>query len=221
MAEPRVFFVHLRRPGHKNDQRDDPFYEFGSFGCTGCHSWNLLHRRNAGDLDGARLGFVQGGADGSRLVFLTPAVNVKKWVDHCEVKWTPAEMPFKYTEAPVLVSNDGTTDFPLVMKLILTSRRTTSTGKRISLERRFASKVRSLTRELDTNLAKEIIAIYTRRRKDVTSIASAYHEALPFTKKIDANRRVTYRELVDELSAVRRRCVSRGRRSDQGKRTCH
>ena len=39
MAMPNVFFVHLRRPNRSDpdEQRDDPFYEFGSFGCTGCH----------------------------------------------------------------------------------------------------------------------------------------------------------------------------------------
>ena len=40
MEQPPVFIVHLRRP-KKNDpeeMRSDPFWEFGSFGCTGCHS---------------------------------------------------------------------------------------------------------------------------------------------------------------------------------------
>jgi hypothetical protein len=61
MAVPRVFFVHLRRPG-SNDPRTDPLYECGSFGCTRCHSRNLLNPRHARELEGSRLAFVQGGA---------------------------------------------------------------------------------------------------------------------------------------------------------------
>ena len=99
MAMPNVFFVHLRRPNRSDpdEQRDDPFYEFGSFGCTGCHGTNLLHPRRAEKLNSVRLAFVQGGDLGSRLVLVTPAITeVKKWKNHCEAKWTPALMPFKY-----------------------------------------------------------------------------------------------------------------------------
>ena len=106
MAEPTVFFVQLRRPG-RNDVRTDPLYEFGSFGCTKCHSKNLLHPDNFKKLEGARLAFIQGGHLGSRLVLLTPPISVKKWKDNCEARWKPAAMPFKYAEAPVLASNDG------------------------------------------------------------------------------------------------------------------
>ena len=56
MAKPDIFFVHLRRPKNSGDQRADPFYEFGSFGCTGCHSWNLLHPRNAHEAGGREAG---------------------------------------------------------------------------------------------------------------------------------------------------------------------
>jgi hypothetical protein len=76
MAAPKVFFVHLRRPG-SDDPRTDPLYEFGSFGCTKCHCSNLFHPRHAEDLKGSRLAFVQGGDDGSRLVFLTPPITVR------------------------------------------------------------------------------------------------------------------------------------------------
>src|SRR6516162_4697512 len=113
MAEVKVFLIHLRRPGPK-DFRTDPMYEFGSFGCTKCHSTNLFHPRHAEDLEGARLAFVQGGHLGSRLVFLTPPVKVRKWTDCCEAKWQPAEMPFKYTGAPILACNDEASDFPLI-----------------------------------------------------------------------------------------------------------
>ena len=117
MAEIKVFFVHLRRPKNSKDQRADPFYEFGSFGCTTCHSTNLLHPRNAANLDGARLAFVQGGRSGSSLVFLTPPVTVKVWKNNCEVRWVPPMMPFKYAAAPILVRNNGRSHFKLVNKL--------------------------------------------------------------------------------------------------------
>lgn len=118
MTEPNVFFVHLRRPKrasqNPNERRSDPFYEFGSFGCTKCHSHNLFHPRHASKLEGSRLAFVQGGKLGSRLVYLTPPIKVKVWKTNCEAIWTPATMPFKYSKAPVLAYNDGDSDFPLV-----------------------------------------------------------------------------------------------------------
>src|SRR6516162_6921379 len=113
MAEVKVFLIHLRRPALK-DVRTDPMYEFGSFGCTKCHSTNLFHPRHAEDLHGARLAFVQGGHLGSRLVFLTPPIKVRKWSGYCEARWKPVEMPFKYAEAPILASNEMASDFPLI-----------------------------------------------------------------------------------------------------------
>ena len=43
MPGKKVILVHLRRPRSRSDKRDDPFWEFGSFGITGCHARNLLH----------------------------------------------------------------------------------------------------------------------------------------------------------------------------------
>ena len=140
MVEPKVFFVHLRRPRSArvdpNEQRDDPFYEFGSFGCTGCHSKNLFHSRHADELEGARLAFVQGGRMGFRLVFSRHPSRFGKWDNRCEAKWTPRKMPFKYTEAPILAWNDGPGDFPLVEKFARATNRTT-------LEAGLSSRLRS------------------------------------------------------------------------------
>src|ERR1035438_6995686 len=69
LAEQNVFIVHLRRPKSKCDPRSDPFWEFGSFGMTGCHASNLMNPRNAQNLECARLAFVQGGPKGMRLVY--------------------------------------------------------------------------------------------------------------------------------------------------------
>lgn len=195
MAAPKVFFVHLRRPG-PDDPRADPFYEFGSFGCTKCHSANLFHPRHADDLKGARLAFVQGGDDGSRLVFLTPPIAVKVWAENCEACWTPAEMPFKYSKAPVLVANDGTSDFPLVKQFARASGCP-------SLESGLSSRLRSRSSSIQPDLAKQVVTVYKRHRREKGSsaIASNYSEALPFITKVDGNRQATYRRLIRELHA--------------------
>ena len=190
-----MFFVHLRRPG-PNDPRTDPLYEFGSFGCTKCHCTNLFHPRHAEDLEGSRLAFVQGGDDGSRLVFLTPPITVKVWADNCEARWTPREMPFKYSEAPVLVANDGSSDFPLVEQFA----RATDCP---SLESGLSSRLRSRSTPLPADLAKQVVSVYERLRKEngPVAIASSYSEALPYVTKIDGKRQATHRRLIGELRA--------------------
>src|SRR5688572_10173625 len=112
MAEPKVYFVELRRPDsarkNANERRDDPFYELSSFVCTRCHGTNLFNPKKIDRLNGARLAFVQGGKLGSRLVYLTPPVTIRQWADRCEACWKAGageRMPFKYTHAPVLARN--------------------------------------------------------------------------------------------------------------------
>lgn len=192
MTEPKIFFVHLRRPG-SNDIRSDPFYEFGSFGCTKCHSRNLFHPRHAEKLEGSRLAFVQGGYGGFRLVFLTPPITVKKWTANCEARWTPAEMPFKYTEAPILAYNNGKSDFPLVEEFARDTKRTT-------LEGGLSSRLRSRSTPLPTDMAKQVVSVYEWHRKEKPhSIASAYYEALPYVTKIDRDRYYTYQRSIRKL----------------------
>lgn len=193
MAAPKVFFVVLRQPD-SNDLRPDPFYEFGSFGCTKCHSKNLLHLRKARALNGSKLAFVQGGHGGFRLVLLSSPVKVIEWQSNCEVRWTPPTMPFKYGEAPVLIANDGSSDFPLVKAFIRDTNRPTSVS-------RFASRFRSRTRPLQLDLAEEVTSIYAdyRRMKSCSAIAKYYYEALPYSTRIDNYRLVTYRGLISEL----------------------
>lgn len=45
MGDPQVVFVMLRQPRRDNpgEMRTDPLWEFGSFGCTRCHSRNLMN----------------------------------------------------------------------------------------------------------------------------------------------------------------------------------
>lgn len=200
MAAPKVFFVHLRRPG-RNDERTDPMYEFGSFGCTKCHSNNLLHPDNFEKLAGARLAFIQGGHLGSRLVLLTPPIRVKVWKKNCEARWKPADMPFKYAEAPVLACNDGSSDFPLIKQLARKTHRPTVEGGLSSL-------FRSRSRPLSEEMAKQVVSIYNRLRKvkPHSAIASKYYDAmpLPYVRKVDPNRKETYRDEIRKLRAETR-----------------
>jgi hypothetical protein len=196
MGEPRVYFVYLRRPKFdRNERRDDPFYEFGSFGCTGCHSSNLLHLDHAKDLEGARLAFVQGGPRGARLVLLTPPVAVRRWSGHCELRWQPPQMPFKYQDAPILACNDGPSDFRLVARF---ARR----ANRATIEAGLASLLRSRATPLLPKMADQVIRVYERLRSSAapSTIASKYHESLPYLPpRIDGNRKATYRDLLRDL----------------------
>ena len=192
MAEPKVYLVHLRRPAsaskNPDEKRADPFYEFGSFGCTTCHSKNLLHPNHATELEGARLAFVQGGNRGSRLVYLTPPIRVKKWANNCEVKWTPAEMPFKYEEAPILVSNNGQSDFPAIKQFALPTD-----GSKI--EGHFSSMIRSRATPLEPKVAQEVVKVFEEKYAEAkearaSAIAITYDKALPWRPpKVDGSRK--------------------------------
>jgi hypothetical protein len=192
MAPPKVIIVHLRRPysasERPDERRDDPFYEFGSFGCTGCHSNKLLSPNNAKELEGARLAFLQGGQDGSRLVYLTPPITVKVWHGQCEARWTLAEMPFKYTRAPILAHNNKPGDFPLMVQLARGANRTT-------IEAALSSLFRSRKSPLDAKTAHEVIQVYESIRSvaSASEIASTYDEALPTPPPhTDRKRKATY-----------------------------
>jgi hypothetical protein len=133
-----VLIVMLRRPvlTRPNEMRSDPFWEFGSFGCTGCHRRNLLSPRRAAELEGKRLAFAQGGPNGIRLVHLTPSISVVHHSIGCELRWRPHEMPLKYSAAPTIIDNREVTDTPAIFREIGGVRRSTPVAK-------FASKFRS------------------------------------------------------------------------------
>lgn len=199
MATANVFLVHLRRPKSAtedpNERRDDPFYEFGSFGCTKCHSKNLFHPRRASSLQGARLAFAQGGPQGFRLICLSPPISVQVWADNCEARWAPAEMPFKYRQAPVLAHNFGPSDFPLIEQFAREASRDTIEGG-------FSSRFRSRSELLSQTLASEVIEVYQRMRRiaPASAIATTYDEALPWAPPtIDGNRRTTYQRRIRDL----------------------
>jgi len=140
----KVFVVHLRRPKRSdpNESRSDPFFEFGSFGCTGCHGHNLMNPKHAEELRGARLAFAQGGHRGFRLVYLTPRIRIVEWGDRLEARWKPGEMPFVYEKAPVLVANGRvTSDFPLIEEHV-------NHTARLSIVGGFSSRFRARTKPL-------------------------------------------------------------------------
>src|SRR6185312_13769949 len=54
MDDPKVIIVMLRQPrlDSPNEMRTDPLWEFGSFGCTGCHRKNLMNPNKLTELNG-------------------------------------------------------------------------------------------------------------------------------------------------------------------------
>lgn len=203
-SEVKVFVVMLRQPRRAdfNEMRTDPFWEFGSFGLTGCHQRNLLHPKRASELKGARLAFVQGGDAASRLVFLTPPVKKAiPYVDRTEVCWDAAT-PFRYQTAPTIVAADGGTDMPAFKAMIEGVRRNGWMGK-------FASKFRTQCNQLPPEVAAEVIAVYERRRKSAIdgaipqAMARIYTDALPYPPpKIDHQRAQTYERLLKKVQAL-------------------
>jgi hypothetical protein len=90
-----VVLVMLRQPrlDDLNEMRTDPLWEFGSFGCTGCHRRNLMNLKRLSELNGMRLGFVQNGDLGVKLVHVTPPVKMLNHGAFGEARWTPPDMP--------------------------------------------------------------------------------------------------------------------------------
>ena len=198
---PEVILILLRQPiqSKPNESRDDPFWEFGSFGCTGCHENNVMNSGRVEELTGVRVAFVQGGEHGSRLVFLTPPVSVHRHARCSELRWTPAEMPFRYACAPVLIDNSGHSDFPEFARGLRSGRRTSLVGQ-------LASNFRSRRRPLAPQDAAEIIEVYHQRRQDASTleIAMTYEQALPASPPhCDRDREGTYRKLLRRAEANR------------------
>lgn len=221
MLPPSVFLVHLRRPYRSKDSLDprtDPLYEFGSFGCTGCHGRNLLHPKNQAKVEDSRLAFAQGGDDGFRLVFLTSSVRVLKWGKVHEARWDSNKMPFKYDAAPLLVSNLLESDFPLLFRFVSDTQRSTVEGG-------FSSRFRSSVTCLTDAIAEELVENYERMRADcaTSDIAKEYWQALPYTNGVQslADRRTIYRGFTagHSTSCLKKRTI-RKRMKQERRRRC-
>jgi hypothetical protein len=192
MDEARVVLVMLRRPrlADPNEMRTDPLWEFGSFGCTGCHRTNLMNPRKLSDLNEARLAFAQNGPHGIKLVHVTPPVRMLHHGSFGEAKWSPAEMPLSYDSAPTLVTNQGFSDIPNLLDMISGVRRGSPVAQ-------FASKFRSRRLPLPASIGERIIAMYDRVRSRGGSVAHSYVDALPWSPpRIDNDREATYRRLL-------------------------
>lgn len=202
-----VIFALLRQPRihDPNEQRNDPFWEFGSFGLTGCHSRNLLNPRRAHELEGKRIAFAQGGPGGFRLVHLTPPITIRHHASVCELLW-PAAMPLTYSAAPTLIDNAGRTDFPALLDEIQGVDRRTFVAQ-------FASKFRSRRSPVPQVLAEEIVAGFDAALGAGAQRARQYVDCLPFLPpKVDMRRRETYQAFVSfarggaEPAPRKRRC---------------
>jgi hypothetical protein len=193
---PKVIIVLLRRPKPKlkdpNETRADPFWEFGSFGCTGCHGRNIMNPKKIHSLKGARFAFAQGGNEGFKLVHLSPPINkIVSCKNSTEAKWSPKKMPFKYCQAPLLINNDGDSDFPLLIKFIKHTDRSTWVSK-------FSSRFRSRSKPVEIELANEIIKKFEKvtDSSKPNSFAKNYTDALPNNPpKNDHKRKQTYNSL--------------------------
>lgn len=201
MNDAPIVIVVLRQPDTKDpdESRDDPFWEFGSFGCTGCHGHNLMSLGKLVELRGHRLAFVQGGRGEIKLVYLTPRVDIRYHYHRGEVVWQPTEMPFAFKSAPVLINNDGQSDVPSVLDLLIDVNRSTPCAK-------FASKFRSRRTPLPTHIAQELTIVYNQFANSKAQRARLYVEALPYEPpKIDRDRRTTYNKHVSFANSTHNR----------------
>lgn len=199
MVSSPVIIVCLRRPQRSdpNETRADPFWEFGSFGCTKCHSGNLMNPKRLDELVGARLAFAQGGPSGFRLVHLTPPVVVSKRKFCNQLLWSPQEMPYRYDCAPCLIDNGGRTRFPALRRFLRGVNRSTWEG-------RLSSKFRSNRSPLPPRVGAQICERFDadRRASSRREISTRYDQAVPWPPPtVDTNRRATYLRLSDQSSA--------------------
>ena len=197
MTNPKVIIVVLRRPNHADprEMRTDPLWEFGSFGCTGCHKRNLMNPLNIDVLIGARLAFAQGGQSGFKLVLLTSLIEPMMHADFVEAKWATGNMPFLYSQAPTLIKNDGESDFPLLRQFIAPANCPSWVAK-------FFCKFRARKMPLDMVIAEEIIQVYDQKvaSSHPDLFASTYVDALPYPPPlVDSNRQQTYHRLLGLL----------------------
>lgn len=199
IKHPSVIVVCLRQPlRDASERRDDPFWEVGSFGCTGCHSKNLMNTKRASELIGQRLAFVQGGPLGFRLICVTGEIEAINYLgDIIEVRWR-SEMPLAYARAPVVVDNQGRSDLPLLKKETDLVRRSTPMAK-------FASAFRTRRVPVAGEIGLAIVKTYATFRRKQENIASTYADAMPWPPPlIEADRLKRYRTL-------RRRRTSQGK----------
>jgi hypothetical protein len=192
VTDNRVVVVMLRQPYLSNpgEKRSDPFWEFGSFGTTGCHRTNLMNPKKLSEHEGARFAFAQNGPSGIKLVHLTPPVMTRQHRGCGEVNWEPKAMPISYRDAPVLIDNSGYSDFQKITTVFKDVNRSSPIAK-------FSSKFRTRRQPLKSDIGDEIVDVYDNFRNRGILIANTYIDALPYDPpKIDRDRLKTYEELI-------------------------
>lgn len=168
------------------EMRTDPLWNFGSFGCTSCHSKNLMNPKKIDQLEGVRLAFARGGDSEVRLVHVTPPITVVCHGVFSEAKWLPEEMPLAYETAPVLIDNYGSSDTPKLISVFRDVNRQNCVS-------RFASKFRTRRKPLPPDIAKEIAWVYEKTRRSGATVSQCYTDSLPYAPlNIDRNREATY-----------------------------
>lgn len=186
-----VIVVFLRQPDRRNpdEMRSDPFWEFGSFGITGCHRNNVMNPRKYDEIQGRRLAFVQGGLNEIKLVHITPVLKIRQHELCIEALWDQEVLPLKYESAPLVVNNQGQSDIPGILELLEFVNRPTYVSK-------FASKFRSRRKPLSGELASAAIQVFNHFRSHVSTTIGSYTDALPYLPpKVDRDRVETYESL--------------------------
>ncbi|GMU24341.1 MAG: hypothetical protein AMXMBFR13_44150 [Phycisphaerae bacterium] len=124
-------------------------------------------------------------------------------------------MPFRYAAARLLVDNDGLSDFPALLQLLLDVSRQTLTAS-------FSSRFRSCRKPLPTGVARSLVRRYEQavRRASKAELATRYDEALPYPPpQVDTHRRRTYRALLAKAREAGQRgaCTTRAGPQPRGK----
>lgn len=214
MKPKRIIICTLREPGKScGDTRDgeyrrDPFWEFGSFGWTGCHAKITMHCYRMKSLQGVRLAFAQAGSEGRKLVYITPQIEVCKTQGGCiEAIWKPAEMPLCYAKAPVLAGRDGHSDFPHLQKFLMAAGSPSLLSK---FHSRFSGRNKPLgerlesDQDLELKIAAELVVAYKASRNEA-SIAKTWIEAIDpqhHKRILPYNRKATYQACESNGGAV-------------------
>lgn len=163
-----LYFVFLRRPRSPDDRRDDPFWEFGSFGRTGCHHANLLNPKRSLLREGDRLAFLQGGSREIRIVGLTPPISTVAIGSRLEALWNANYKPVPYEQAPILIRNDGYTDFLAILPFLANTGRSTYVGAA-------GSRLRSRTRPMNGEISTQVLTWFSQ---PATAEAEQYIEMI-------------------------------------------
>jgi hypothetical protein len=152
-----LYFTFLRQPRSIDDRREDPFWEAGSFGRTGCHGKNLMSPQRSPLRVGDRMAFLQGGDGEIRIVGLTPPITTAAVGTRMEALWDDSYRPIPYEQAPILIHNEGYTDFPAILPFLEGTARSTYVGAA-------GSRLRSRTRPMNDAISNQVLAWFQQSR---------------------------------------------------------